>query len=282
MNINLMAKIEDTVARFRAGEAEVSRTFFSKPRPLQQHVNSLRVQVAREVRNLREISDGELTELVERVDHGVTREKIVAELREHYYEIRHYATLAYVLEGITNERSDWKELSAQRETAEWAEWGRRERKCREKWDAISPLHSAAGSFNSGGAGSVAYGIIGLKGGVYENLLAEVAKIILHDEMAHGEVLEHRHPLYDLVKTEEDARTALEVIHEYSTIRLNGRNYQYSYPLSKERIEAIVRGEIEPATLDTLKGAYAGALDEEEWFDRYHAAAKPLSSTTILR
>lgn len=280
--MDLMAKIEDTAARFRAGEAEVSRAFFSRPRPLQQHVNSLRVQVAREVRNLREISDGELTEMVERVDHGVAREKIVAELREHYYEIRHYALLAYVLEGITDERLDWKELSAQRETAEWAEWGRRERKCRAKWDAVSPLHSEAGSFNSGGAGSVAYGLIGLKGGVYENLLAEVAKIILHDEMAHGSVLERRHPLYDLVRTEEDARAALEVIREYSTIRLNGRNYQYGYPLSQERIDAIVRGEIEPITLNALKGAYAGAMDEVEWFDRYQAAPKPLSSTTIQR
>ena len=280
--MDLMARIEDTAARFRAGEAEVSRAFFSKPRPLEQHVHSLRVQVAREVRNLREISEGELTNMVEQVDRGVTREQIVAELREHYYETRHYALLAAALEGITGGHLDWKELSAQRDTAEWAEWGRRERECRDKWDAVSPLHSAAGSFNSGGAGSVAYGLVGLRGGVYEELLAEVAKIILHDEMAHGSVLERRHPLYDLVKTEEDARAALEVIREYSTIRLNGRNYQYGHPLPKERIEAIARGEVEPIGLDALKEAYAGAIDEEEWFDRYHAAAKPLSSTTILR
>jgi len=61
----LMDKIEDTCARFRAGEAEISRTFYSKPRPLEQHVFALRIQVAREVRNLREISQGELTEMVD-------------------------------------------------------------------------------------------------------------------------------------------------------------------------------------------------------------------------
>lgn len=280
--MNLMAKIEDTVARFRAGEAEVSRTFFSQPRPLEQHVHALRIQVAREVRNLREISQGELTEVVDRTDHGVPREHLVAELAEHYFEIRHYATLAYLLEGISGERVDWKKLNVERDTAEWSQYGRKERECRDKWDAVSPLHEAAGSFNSGGAGSVAYGVIGLKGGVYEELLAEVGKIILHDEMAHGEVLENRHPLYDLVKTEEDARKALEVIREYSTIRLHGRNYQYGYPLSKERIEAIVRGEIEPLNLETIKNAYAGAVDEVEWFERYHAASKPLSAMTILR
>jgi hypothetical protein len=147
---------------------------------------------------------------------------------------------------------------------------------------VSPLHAAAGSFNSGGAGSVAYGVVGLKGADYESLLAEVGKIILHDEMAHGSVLGNRHELYDLVKTEKDAEEALKVMREYSTLRLQGRNYQYGYPLSQERIEAIARGDIEPLKREVLQKAYAGAMDEVEWFDRYHAAPKPLSSTTIQR
>ncbi len=280
--MDLMAKIEDMASRFRAGEAEVARTFFSQPRPLDQHLCWLKIQVARELRNLREISHGELTELVDKVDRGVTREQIVAELREHYYETRHYAILANVLEGIGGGHVDWKELDAERGNAEWSVWHRHEQKRRREWDAISPLHSAAGSFNSGGAGSVAYGVVGLRGDVYERLLAEVGKIILHDEMAHGEALEERHPLYKLVKTEEDGCTALEIVREYSTIRLKGRNFQFGHPLSEARIEAIGRGEIEPATVDTLKAAYAGAIDEEEWFDRYRAASKPLRATTIVR
>jgi hypothetical protein len=280
--MDFMAEIEDVASRFRAGEAEVARTFFSQPRPLEQHLYWLRIQVARELRNLREISHGELTDLVDKVDRAVTREKIVAELREHYYETRHYAMLANLLEGIGGGHVDWKDLDAERGKAEWSVWHRQEQKRRREWDAISPLHSAAGSFNSGGAGSVAYGVVGLKGSVYEELLAEVGKIILHDEMAHGEALEERHPLYQLVKTEDDGRTALEIVREYSTIRLKGRNFQFGYPLSEERIEAIARGEIEPATLDTLRAAYAGAIDEDSWFERYRAAGKPLSATTIVR
>ena len=65
--------------------------------------------MARELRNLREISHGELTELVDKVDRGVTREKIVAELREHYYETRHYAMLANLLEGIGGGHVDWQD-----------------------------------------------------------------------------------------------------------------------------------------------------------------------------
>ena len=64
----LMTAIEDATARFRAGEAEISRAFFAQPRPLEQHAFMLRIQVAREVRNLIEISRGELTEQVDRVD----------------------------------------------------------------------------------------------------------------------------------------------------------------------------------------------------------------------
>ncbi len=278
----LMDKVEETCARFRAGEAEISRTFYSKPRPLEQHVFALRIQVAREVRNLREISQGELTEMVDRTDHGLPREDLVHELAEHYFEIRHYATLAYLLEGISGERVDWKELNVQRDTAEWTQYGRKERDCRSKWAKISPMLESAGSFNSGGAGSVAFGVIDLKGGDYEELLAEVGKIILHDEMAHGDVLGNRHPLYNLVKTDEDENKAIEVIREYSTIRLHGRNYQYANPVPEERIKAIARGEIEPIDREALKIAYAGAMDEVEWFERYHAASKPLSSATIKR
>jgi hypothetical protein len=283
--MDLMVEIEDTAARFRAGEAEVARAFFSRPRPLEQHVRWLKEQVSRELRNLREISAGELVDQVNRVDRGFSREDIVAELREHYLETRHYAMLADVLEGISGQPVDWKELDAQKRTADWSvsnHQNAQEQKRRQQWSSISPLHGAAGSFNSGGAGSVAFGMVGLEGGMYEELLAETGKMVIHDEMAHGFVLGRRHSLYTLVETIDDARTAVEVIREYSTIRLKGRNFQFGYPLSEERVEAIVRGEIEPLTLDTLQGVYADAIEEEEWFDRYRAAPKPLSAATILR
>ncbi len=282
MNLKFMAEIEDVAARFRAGEAEVARVFFSKPRPLAQHLYWLKIQVSRELRNLREISQGELTEQVNQVDRGMSREAIVAELREHYYETRHYAMLAYVLEGLGSGPVNWKELDAERASAEWSVWQREERKRRSAWEKMSPLHGAAGSFNSGGAGSVAYGVVGLKGDSYEQLLAETGKIILHDELAHGDALEARHPLYQLVKSEADARTALAIVREFSTVRLKGRNFQFGYPLTEERIEAIARGEIEPATLAVLKAAYAGAIEEGVWFDRFHKAAKPLSAATVIR
>jgi len=282
MSSQLLAEIEYTAALFRAGEAEVARAFFSRARPLAQHLHWLKIQVSRELRNLREISSGELTRQVDQVDRGMMREAIVAELREHYYETRHYAMLAYVLEGIGGGAVDWKSLDGERANAEWSIWQREEQKRRRAWESTSPLHGAAGSFNSGGAGSVAYGMVGLKGGIYEELLAETGKIILHDEMAHGDALEQRHPLYELVRTRDDAEIALNILREFSMIRLKGRNYQFGSPLADERLEAIARGEIEPATTEILKAAYTGAIDEEAWFARFHKAEKPLRAATIVR
>ena len=46
-----MTAIEDPTARFRAGEAEVARAFFSEPRPLDQHAFMLRIQITSSLRS---------------------------------------------------------------------------------------------------------------------------------------------------------------------------------------------------------------------------------------
>lgn len=278
MHDEWLEEIEDAVARFRMGEAEVARVFFQAPRPREQHASWLRLQVTRELRNLREISEDLLKNLVDRVDETATREELVARLMD-YQEARHYGMLAYVLEGISGEDVRWKELNAARETAAWFAPVRRENARRREFSAMSELHGAAASFTSGGAGSLFYGFIGLQGGAYEALLADAAKIVLHDELAHG-ASEGRDILYPLVNSAGDVRLAIEVIREMSTIRVYLRNEQFGHPLTDQRMDEIVRGNIEPATFETLSAACRDPVSDHDWFDRYHAAPKPLSSTTI--
>ena len=272
-------EIEDTVARFRMGEAEVARAFFATPRPLEQYVGWLRVQVTRELRNLREISEDLLKDLVDRVDETATREELVERLMEDYQEARHYGMLAYLLEGISGEDVRWKQLNAQRSTAGWFATVLREGARRRELAAVSPLHRAAAAFTGGGAGSLFYGFIGLSGGAYEELLSEAAKIVLSDELAHG-ASEGRDLLYPLVQSADDAAVALDVIREMSTIRVYGRNEQFGHPLPEERLEEIVRGDIEPATFEKLAEACREPVTDHDWFARYHGAAKPLSSASI--
>ena len=103
-------ELEDIVARFRMGEAEVGRAFFERPRPLDQHARWLKFQITREARNLREISGDYLKNMVDRTDDTVTREELVDRVKEDYQELRHYGMLAYLYEGLTQETLKWQRL----------------------------------------------------------------------------------------------------------------------------------------------------------------------------
>ncbi len=271
-------KLEDVTARFRKCDAEVARAFFKSPRPLDQHVKWLKHQITREARNLRETSNHYIKDLVDRTDDTVTRERLILRAKEDYQEYRHYGMLAYVYEGITGDKLVWKALVDEAQQADW--WlPRRERVIRRRLAETSELHNAAGAFNSGGGGSLFYGFIGLEGGDYEELLSEVSKIVLHDELDHG-VSEGRDLLYPLVQTEEDFHIALEAIKEFSTVRLQDRNQQFSCVLSEDRVQAITRGEIEPATRTLLLDASAEIMSDEDWFKHFHRTPKPLSTTSV--
>ena len=278
MQAEWIEKLEDVTARFRMGEAEVARAFFNSPRPLNQHVRWLKHQITREARNLRETSNHYIKDLVDRTDDTVTRERLILRAKEDYQEYRHYGMLAYVYEGITGDKLVWKALVEEAQGADWWLW-RGEREIRRRLAETSELHNAAGAFNSGGGGSLFYGFIGLKGGDYEELLSEVSKIVLHDEQDHG-ASEGRDLLYPLMQSGEDFHIALESIKEFSTVRLQDRNRQFSYVLSEDRVQAISRGEIEPATRTLLLDASAKIMSDQDWFERFHQTNKPLSTTSV--
>ena len=279
MQTEWIEQLEDIVARFRMGEAEVSRTFFEAQRPLEKHARWLRFQITREARNLREISGDYLKNMVDRTDDTVTREALVDRVKEDYQELRHYGMLAYLYEGITGERIRWQELVAQAPSADWFEFGLREQARRRQLAEVSEVHKAAGAFTSGGGGALFYGFIGLQGGDYEELLSEAGKIVLHDEQEHG-ASEGRDLLYPLVQTEDDFQASAEIIRELSTIRLQIRNQQFGYPLSEERVNAIVRGDIQPATQTVLVEASSEIMEDHDWFERFHRSAKPLSNVSV--
>ncbi|MCH8346534.1 MAG: hypothetical protein IIC87_06370 [Chloroflexi bacterium] len=169
-------ELEDIVARFRMGEAEVGRAFFERPRPLDQHARWLKFQITREARNLREISGDYLKNMVDRTDDTVTREELVDRVKEDYQELRHYGMLAYLYEGLTQETLKWQRLVAESQEADW--------------------------------------------------------------------------------------------------------FQFGHVLSEERIEAIIRGDIQPATQAMLVDASADIVEDHHWFGRFHDSAKPLSNASI--
>jgi hypothetical protein len=279
MQAEWIAELEEIVARFRMGEAEVGRAFFERPRPLDQHSRWLKFQITREARNLREISGDYLKKMVDRTDDTVAREELVDRVKEDYQELRHYAMLAYLYEGLTGDTLKWQRLVVGAQEADWFEFGKREQERRRELAELSQVHKAAGAFTSGGGGALFYGFIGLTGGDYEELLSDAAKIVLHDEQEHG-ASEGRDLLYPLVQSEEDFRVAAEVITEISALRLRIRNQQFGHVLSEERIEAITRGDIQPATQTMLVDASADIVEDHDWFGRFHGSSKPLSNASV--
>ncbi|MBX5490235.1 MAG: hypothetical protein IRZ14_03680 [Chloroflexi bacterium] len=275
-----VADLEALVARFRAGEAEVATTFFAQPRPLAQHRHWLRFQVAREARNLEEIASGLLNRMVQEVEQALPREELVHRLTEDYQEVGHYAMLAYLYEGLTGEPVRWQPLRAEIKTADWYALSRAEHA---RWAALraqgTPLELAAALFTRGGGGALFYGLLQVRGSDYETLLAEAARIILHDELEHG-ASEGRDELYKLVHSDGDVVRAREIIAEMSLLRLRMRNEQFGGVLSEERLQAIAAGDIAPLSLDAMWAACAQRIDD--WYARYHAAPQPLSATTVLR
>jgi hypothetical protein len=271
-------ELEELVAKFRAGEAEVAARFFESKSPLGQHLDWLRFQVAREARNLEEIADHQRCDLVNRVDDSVVREDFVDQLTEDYQEVRHYAMLAYIYEGLSGEKVNWREL---REKAKGAPWYHLSRREHGRWAELrengSKLELAAALFTRGGGGAVFYGLIALKGGDYEFLLSEASKIILKDELEHG-ASEGRDELYKLIQSREDIEISKKIIVEMSRIRLHMRNEQFSGVLPERRIDEISEGSISSLSMDEMLRSCSKTTDG--WFHLYHEKAKPLSAVSI--
>ena len=271
-----IAELEALLSRFRAGEAEIARRMFERPRPRAQHLAWLRFQIAREARNLEELADHHVCRLAEAVDETATREELVHRLTEDYQEVRHYAMLAYLYEGLGGARLRWKALRQEIRTAPWYAASRREHA---RWDDLrragSKLELAAALFTRGGGGALFYGFLGVRGGDYETLLAEASKIILRDELEHG-ASERREELYGLLGSPEHVEIATRIIIEMSQIRLRMGNEQFGGVVDEARLAAMGRGEIEPVAVDTMLAACART--DEHWFERFHAAPKPLTSS----
>ncbi len=276
--MNSIPELEGLVARFRAGEAEIARRFFAVKRPHSEHQAWLRFQVAREARNLEEIASHRRCELVSRVDDSVSREDLIHQLTEDYQEVRHYAMLAYIYEGISGEKVNWKEL---RDTAKGAPWYELSRREHAKWAEFKEkgqdLELAAALFTRGGGGAVFYGLVRLKGRDYETLLAEASKITLRDELEHG-ASEGRDELYKMIHSAQHIEIAKKIIAEMSLIRLEMRNEQFSHVLSEKRLKEIAEGALEPLTLKEMLDATSETV--KDWFQLYHDKAKPLSTVSI--
>ena len=236
--LSFISQVEDTFTHYWGGHFEVVTTFFARPRPREQLIAWLDLQLYKEIH----VVPGKaraLIDMYEDLDAGVERAEYEAEAYELADEIQHYRLLADIRELITGARLKATEAKPTKEQLRLEE-------VRRKYSAgKSALVRAVGGFSPGGG--VAFAAAGsmIEGGPIERLLAEAFKIIYRQEHVH---YHQRRVAFDRLAQESgppEYREALEYARELARQHFVLRNESFSYPLAPERVGEIDAGKVTP-------------------------------------
>ena len=251
-------------ARWWAGEAEVVRVYFSRPRTAADDARWLKLQAAREVGAASRLV-AEAPRMFEAIDVSVDRHDFEAAVRTVYEEVRHYRLLADILEEVTGEKpkpaelfpyaGTLKERAGHPELPALSEHIAVVKKLYEKHGELT--RTVLSFFEGGGAamfysGSklLEYPYISYSNGAIERKIAAAMKIIFEDEMRHGPI--HIAEAAARLRTDEDFPAANEIIEAKGKAHLRLRNETFGYPLTEARMREIDAGiGVEPLPVDYL-------------------------------
>ena len=267
IDVNLdrrIKELQEAPARWWAGEAEVVRVYFSRSRTKQDDIRWLTLQAARELGTAsRQL--GEAPEMFEGIDASVDRHEFEAAIRSIYEEVRHYRLLADIIEQLTGQRVNPKQLLPYAGTGK-ERVGHPElpamteeiavaKRLREQYGELA--ETALSFFEGGGAaifysGSrvLAYPYVSYSNGEIERKIAAAMKVIFEDEMRHGPVQIPK--AAEKIRSDQDFLQAKKIIEEKAKAHLRLRNETFGYPLTERRMEEIDADiGIEPLPVDYL-------------------------------
>ena len=235
---SIIREVEGIFTRYWGGHFEVVTTFFSRPRPREQLIAWLDLQLYKEIHVVPGKAQA-LIDMYEKLDGEVERAEYEAEAYEMADEIQHYRLLADIRELITGTRLKATEAKPTREQVRLEE-------VRRKYSTSKSLLARAVSGFSPGGG-VAFAAAGcmIDGGPIERLLAEAFKIIFRQEHVH---YHQRRLVFDRLAQESDPsehREALEYAQELARQHFILRNESFSYPLEPDRVKEIDLGKVVP-------------------------------------
>jgi hypothetical protein len=231
-------QIEDVFSRYWGGHFEAVTAFFSRPRPREQLLAWLDVQLYKEIHVVPRKAQ-ELIDLYEKLDAEVERGEYEAEAYEMADEIQHYRLLADIRELITG-----KKLKAT-EAAPTKEQRNLEAVRRKYSTSKSALVRAVGGFSPGGGVAFAAAGAMIEGGPIERALAEAFKIIYRQEHVH---YHQRRLAFDRLAREgkpSEYPEAMNFARELARQHFILRNESFGYPLGTERIQEIDAGKVTP-------------------------------------
>ena len=235
---SIIREVEGIFTRYWGGHFEVVTTFFSRPRPREQLIAWLDLQLYKEIHVVPGKAQA-LIDMYEKLDGEVERAEYEAEAYEMADEIQHYRLLADIRELITGTRLKATEAKPTREQVRLEE-------VRRKYSTSkSPLVRAVSGFSPGGGVAFAAAGCMIDGGPVERLLAEAFKIIFRQEHVH---YHQRRLVFDRLAQESDPseyREALEFARELARQHFILRNESFSYPLEPDRVKEIDAGKVVP-------------------------------------
>lgn len=234
---SFVTEVEKVFTKYWGGHYEVVTTFFSRPRPQEQLVAWLDVQLYKEIHVVPPKAQA-LIDMYEKLDSEVERGEYEAEAYEMADEVQHYRLLADLRELITGKRLKATEAKATPEQVKLEA-------VRRKYDKGGPLVKEVGGFSPGGG--VAFAAAGsvIEGGPVERLLAEAFKIIYRQELVH---YTQRRVVFDRLAREAGPSKydeALRYTRELARQHFILRNESFSYPLSAQRVAEIDEGKVIP-------------------------------------
>jgi hypothetical protein len=260
-----IAQLKAAPERWWAGEAEVVRVYFSRPRTREDDVRWLKLQAARELGTAVRLID-DAPKMIGSIEATVDRHDFEAAMRSTYEEARHYRLLADILESLTGERIRPREIlplsGTLKERAGHPELPAMTEEIevtRKLYEEHGELAEAALSFFEGGGAAIFYSgskvleypYVSYSGGEVEKRIASAMKIIFEDEMRHGPV--HIAEAAARLRSEEECRLAMQIIESKARAHLRLRNETFGYPLSEERLREIDQGvRIELLPVDYLR------------------------------
>jgi hypothetical protein len=250
-------ELTEILAKYAAGNAEIVRAYFNRPRSREPDLSWLKCQAARELTTAWKFLDN-LKDLRPKFEKGLKRGDYENLARAFIEELEHYRLFVSILEEKFNEKIDVDELltlgvwSDNDRFPENTQKAHFERRLRASGDELAKLALRIGE---GGGSGWLIGLSRITGGRLEQRMARVAGEIAGDEMFHGPI--HIGAAARRIKTGDQLEQVKGSLSQYLRYHLRMKNEQFGSPLSTERLEEIDRGKVEP-----LEGVDFSPIDRE--------------------
>ena len=243
----LSRELVELGSHFWAGEAEISRQFFSQTRTAEEQARWLQLQVYKEMYGsglvgpkegiIRSFLD-DLRQRIETISTTQDRNDFERDLRVLREEFTHFKLFADALESVTGKPVDKDELKTWQLPED-----KKLQEVRNGFRKQGKIGELAIMFTEGGGSSLFYEGKKIGGDPVSDTIANVCDVIFTDELEHGE--HGAHDVDDAIDTEDDWAKVREMVTAICQQRLRMRYNMFGLPVDEKRIKEITEGKIDP-------------------------------------